>query len=448
MFEGPFKAKTWSKPAALEAAIGCIATRRKHAQLARRKDPRDGAPYPWQPWLLLTPARRAPSYRTHGLERQSWQRLNAATPTPRSLERIMQTSLQIQAGVDRNRHGSNVLDGLLTASALTPSTPRPLPNINKPGGFATPGKTQGPADKDQAERVRLAKERLETMLANMAAARRAAPGPVTRPEPVKVAPGKTDSVAKDPVKPNPVDDKDQRIRDALERDAAMRAAAANPNATVRIQAGSLPNTEGLSESQKYALYATQLRKFGNAQARADLEAGRKVVLSIRQNTNVRANQGKGVYDDRMAMLWVDRLGNKRAQEFRANTEPSGQYEHRGPYARKTMGQDVNGDGRRDLGRLTDGSYRYSGKGIFLRSAALWSTQDQKVSRDTNHNGRFDESRTYGRDDYAMYIHAGGSDNTWSAGCQTLPPDEHARFFSCLGNQNNLSYVLVNVNRLG
>jgi len=46
----------------------------------------------------------------------------------------------------------------------------------------------------------------------------------------------------------------------------------------------------------------------------------------------------------------------------------------------------------------------------------------------------------------MHIHIGGINNTWSAGCQTLPPDEHARFFATLKKwnpqQKDFFYVFV------
>ena len=46
----------------------------------------------------------------------------------------------------------------------------------------------------------------------------------------------------------------------------------------------------------------------------------------------------------------------------------------------------------------------------------------------------------------MHIHIGGVANTWSAGCQTLPKPEHARFFDLLHQwapqQKDFYYVLV------
>lgn len=37
------------------------------------------------------------------------------------------------------------------------------------------------------------------------------------------------------------------------------------------------------------------------------------------------------------------------------------------------------------------------------------------------------------------------DNTWSAGCQTLPPTDHALFFKTLNaKQKDFNYVLVDI----
>jgi LysM repeat protein len=213
-----------------------------------------------------------------------------------------------------------------------------------------------------------------------------------------------------------------------------------------VTPGQLPNTQGLSESQKHDLYAGYINQYGNSAAKADLAAGRKVVLSLRVDTNTNANQGKGLYDDRMVMVWQDKNGVKHAKEFKANTDPSGWYEDGGQYSRKPMGQDVNGDGRADQGRLADGTYRYTA-GTFLGARAMMSSNDQVAQRDVNHNGKFDDRVTSPRGDYGMHIHIGENNRTGSAGCFTLAPSEHGRFFDTLGGQGSLNNVVVNTSRL-
>jgi LysM repeat protein len=56
----------------------------------------------------------------------------------------------------------------------------------------------------------------------------------------------------------------------------------------------LPRTEGMTTAQKFALYASYIERYGSAQAKADLAAGRVVILGLRQETNTRANGGQGL----------------------------------------------------------------------------------------------------------------------------------------------------------
>jgi GH24 family phage-related lysozyme (muramidase)/LysM repeat protein len=189
-------------------------------------------------------------------------------------------------------------------------------------------------------------------------------------------------------------------------------------------------------------FARQIERFGDAQAKADLASGKKVVIALRSDTNTAANGGKGVYDDTMAVVWKNRDGSYSVKTFNGNTEPSGQYTGR-------MGADVNGDGRRDLGRLVEGNYRYNMRGSnFLGNRAYEATRTQVVERDTNRDGRFSSADGGRRIDRStagtsMLFHQGGANNTWSAGCQTLAKNDFNAFLNTLGNQRSFSYVLVN-----
>lgn len=214
----------------------------------------------------------------------------------------------------------------------------------------------------------------------------------------------------------------------------------------RVTPGRLPDTAGLSQTQKYNLYAAQVQQHGSAAAQADLAAGRRVILALRNDTDTRANRGQGAYDDRMVVLWREADGTRHAVELRANTEPSGQYEPGGPYTRRAMGGNYGGDARGDQGRLVDGTYTHT-RGTFLGERAMLAGNDQVTERDTNHNGRFDDGVRTARGGYGMHIHVGGQNNTYSAGCLTLPPAEHARLFEALGGQNTVRTVVLNTRRL-
>ncbi|MCC5866808.1 MAG: LysM peptidoglycan-binding domain-containing protein [Wenzhouxiangella sp.] len=222
---------------------------------------------------------------------------------------------------------------------------------------------------------------------------------------------------------------------------------ANGTGSVSVTPGELPDTSGLGESEKFDLYAGYIREFGEESAINDLDNGRKVVLSLRVDTNTKANNGQGVYDDRMVVVWQDGNGVGRAQEFVANTDPSAQYMEGSRFnTRNPMGQDVNGDGRRNQGRLADGTYTYT-QGSFLGDRALMSGNDQISERDTSYNGYFDNGYTSQRGNFGMHVHIGGTNNTFSAGCLTLPPEQHAAFFDTLAGQNEVRVVMVNTDRL-
>lgn len=215
--------------------------------------------------------------------------------------------------------------------------------------------------------------------------------------------------------------------------------------TTRSEATQAPSATTSPRSAQE--YANLINQSGDAQARSDLAAGRKVVVAIRNETNTRANGGNGVYDDKMAVVWRNRDGSYSAREFRANTEPSAQYAYNG---RKPMGVDVNGDGRVDQGRLMAGSYRYEANGLFLGNQSFRATRTQTAERDTNQDGRFDASDANRIDrtgaGRSMLIHQGGTNNSWSAGCQTLPKAEFNALLATLGGQQSFSYLLINASR--
>jgi GH24 family phage-related lysozyme (muramidase)/LysM repeat protein len=194
-------------------------------------------------------------------------------------------------------------------------------------------------------------------------------------------------------------------------------------------------------------YAARINTFGDAQAKADLAAGKSVVVAIRNETNTHANGGKGVYDDTIAVVRRNGDGSYSVREFSGNTEPSAQYAFNG---RKPMGRDMNGDGKVDQGRLMAGSYRFAPNGNFLGNASYRATRNQVAERDTNQDGVFD-SRDSNRIDRtgvgtSMLIHQGGANNTYSAGCQTMSPTNFNNFLNAVGRNTSFSYVLINNGR--
>lgn len=191
--------------------------------------------------------------------------------------------------------------------------------------------------------------------------------------------------------------------------------------------------------------AAYVERYGDAKAKADLAAGKKVVVALRTDTNTNSNGGKGTYDDLIAVVQKSGSGY-RMETFKANTEPSAQYDYNGPKASKGSSVDMNGDGRNDLGRISAGNYRYTlQQGEFAGAAYFRTTSGKTVERDTNQDGRFDSkdsNRIQSNNGSSFLIHQGGSTNTWSAGCQTMATSDYNRFLNSVSGQGTFSYVLV------
>ncbi|MBI1682712.1 LysM peptidoglycan-binding domain-containing protein [Caulobacter hibisci] len=220
---------------------------------------------------------------------------------------------------------------------------------------------------------------------------------------------------------------------------AATAQAATPTTSGQAT-GVLPSTEGLSQAQKYALYSGYVNAYGDAQAKADLAAGKQVILGLRTETSLSANGGKGAYDDRVVVLQQ----GGQVREFAASTEPSVQYDGR-------YGADFDGDGRKELGRIAEGTVTFQKSTSSTLGDVLRPTGSHAVQRDTNHDGRIDARDARGTGvstDNSFLFHAGGNGNTGSAGCQTLKPADFQAFWSGLSDQKSFNYVLVNVDRQG
>lgn len=223
----------------------------------------------------------------------------------------------------------------------------------------------------------------------------------------------------------------------------------------------------LTDGQRYDVYRSMVEVHGDAAAVRDLNAkNTRVPLVIRTETptNTTGNQGGGVFDDRMVVLWND--GKiPHAQVYRDfNTEPSAQYDAQaqsgeapftGVAFRKADGLDRNGDGVQDMGRLKSGhTYAFKvlpeghlGNSAFILTPDAVAAGGGRVQRDTNHDSKFDRRDRSGTDDLndTFLIHTGGTGNTYSAGCQTMEGGQHDGFVDTMkGNpeQGVWRYVLV------
>ncbi len=226
----------------------------------------------------------------------------------------------------------------------------------------------------------------------------------------------------------------------------------------------LPRLPLLSKRLTYQYCATLVDQRGDRSAAASLARGRMVVIGLRRETSTLVNRGWGAYDDYIVVL-NGPAGQRAARVFPAATEPSAQYAHRASvlkdgkrldpaYAdvrfRKIEGDDVNGDGIRDAGRLKAGTYFYVERaGGYMKDRAFQTLRSQTAERDTNGDSFFNASDGDRFDDKfvgtSMLIHKGGNlanGNTGSAGCQTIPSDCYASFLAAVGRNPRFHYVLV------
>ena len=223
------------------------------------------------------------------------------------------------------------------------------------------------------------------------------------------------------------------VSSAVSSAGAGLAGIGSGSAGVGLGTDGLPATGEQGEAQKFDTYHAML----GGEGEADLAAGKKVVLALRKDTALATNDKHGAYDDRVVVLWQDGSG-KHATELRANTEPSGQYGEGGERA---------SHGRSDLGRLKEGTYRFDPNGSFLGDASFRSERTETVERYQPKGGVYDEGAAKVTDKSgagtSLLIHRGGENNTWSSGCQTMPPDAYDRFKALVGGQGSFAYVLKN-----
>lgn len=206
----------------------------------------------------------------------------------------------------------------------------------------------------------------------------------------------------------------------------------------------VPGREGTTR-----IFLSKLMAFGDRQAKADFEAGKRVVVALRVATNYREHLN-GLYDDKIAVLRKLDDGTVQIRTFDGSTEPAGAYAHGQRRAAKGSHTDMDGDGRMDLGRLLPGSYRYRKReGNFMGAVAFRATKTQPAERDTNHDGHFDARDRHRIDrsgaQRSILIHRGGSERfTGSAACQTIKPSQYASFLAAISitSQPEFSYVLV------
>lgn len=213
----------------------------------------------------------------------------------------------------------------------------------------------------------------------------------------------------------------------------------------------LMRTETWRPQDRFFLAAAYLLAAGSPDAIRAFLCGQKVILGLRVETSSKANGGLGRYDDRFVVVkrnWPANTGE--AYEFVGNTEPAYKYDALNPDKSKTMGQDVDGDGIADLGRIPAGTHPFKKGYTAKRGDILIPTVPIQLERDSNHDGRFGNdvvktklaANLYAGD---TFFHKGGRGGfTGSAGCQTLEASVFNEFWAALDSQQFFYYVIVEV----
>lgn len=215
-------------------------------------------------------------------------------------------------------------------------------------------------------------------------------------------------------------------------------------------------TNNMTETQKFDHYK-QIAELGGGQVNP--EPGARSIVGIRNPTSIDAGlvdkktlNSKGVYDDTLAVLWTEKDGTKRVQEFRnqATVDPARKFT-------ETSSQDVDHNGYKDGGRLLPGFYKYEkstrdvGEGEDKRTEpALRPVNDVPVERDLDGDGLFNDNYSDTKSGKTILIHTGYKSETGSAGCQTIEKSQWDRFIGSfpddMANKNDIGYTLVQVDQ--
>ena len=205
---------------------------------------------------------------------------------------------------------------------------------------------------------------------------------------------------------------------------------------------SFPATRGKSENQKYDYYASKIEGVsGSIQSGAN----KYNIVMMRKKTNFYENDGSGIFDDVIGVIWIDSSGEKRVQEFISNGEPAATVQ--GKRWRQYKKEEPVDKGGYIPGRMHEGTWKYKigspGKvwKKYLRSREA-VPNDLGVPRKFPEGGEFIE---YGGKAYSLLFHPGGKTRVGSAGCQTFPRSEFRRLWNTItqeGDPETLLYTVI------
>lgn len=209
---------------------------------------------------------------------------------------------------------------------------------------------------------------------------------------------------------------------------------------------SFPATSGKSENQKYDYYASKIESVsGSIQSGAN----KYNIVMMRKKSNFYDNAGRGIFDDAIAIIWIDSSGEKRVQEFIANGEAHasiqgkrwGQFKREEPVDKGGYNPALAEPGNHLYQIGTPGKvwkkYLRSSKGVnwYFGSPTKFPT-----------DGEFTLYRTSGgKGTYSLLFHPGGKGMAGSAGCQTFPLAEFRRLWNTIteeGDPGKMPYTII------
>ena len=219
-----------------------------------------------------------------------------------------------------------------------------------------------------------------------------------------------------------------------------------------LQAGKMPNTVGMTEQERAAIYEPNFLRDASPEARAAYEAGQPVTYAIRHDTPLSENNERGVFDDRYVVLQKNpETGEVTVHEFDGAQDPNTQY---GDGMRTTL--PASGTGPLEMGsygsfggqtvtpwgwsaevsvygRPADGTILMTGG---PKEGKIYPDgNDYQVEYDLNGDGVFNDPDSQRRAmDNGYQLHGGKTDysHTGSGGCLTIPPHQWNAYMEATG----------------
>lgn len=221
----------------------------------------------------------------------------------------------------------------------------------------------------------------------------------------------------------------------------------------KLENGKMPNTIGMTDAERADVYVPNFERNASPEARDAFNRGEPVIMAIRHDTPLQANNERGVYDDRYVVLQKGPDGSVSAKEFDGSQDPNTQYgdgmrdRHGlppnkdtgevGPYAERNPGYGPGKGGYAPpsvdaYSRVADGTIKMQ---TGPKADHLYPENgDYMIEGDINGDGMFNDGYTRKAGNNGFQLHAGKEDysHTGSGGCLTLPPHQWGAFKDAIG----------------